>query len=75
MKGPATHYVYDNDPGSPQGVHVDITGKTAAHLVQLRVGGQDGVLLFAGVLRLLVVELVAAHAGVGKHHPYGITGV
>lgn len=41
------------------------------YLVQLRVGGQDGILLFAGILSLVVVELIAPLTGVvGKHHSY-----
>lgn len=39
------------------------------NLVQLRVGGQNGVLLFAGILSLVVVELIAPLTGVvGEHH-------
>lgn len=38
--------------------------------MQLRVRSQNGILLFAGVLCLVVVEPVAALAGVvRKHHP------
>lgn len=39
--------------------------------MQLRVGRQDSVLLFAGILSLVVVELIAPLMGVvGEHHSY-----
>lgn len=59
------HVAARRGPGSPR--------VRPLTLVQLGVGGQASVLLFARLLRLVVIELVPAPAGlVRKHHTWGV---